>query len=458
QSKSQFLAKMSHELRTPLNDILGFSQVMNRDNTLSAEHRQHLKIINRSGEHLLSLINDVLEMSKIEAGHLSFNANPFNLHQLVEVIAEMLQLKASAKNLQLLLEYDPHIPSSVVTDEGKLRQTLTNLLENAIKFTNEGWVKLRVFTGSTPTQIFFEVSDTGLGIAPEEQHLLFDPFSQTESGRKSMQGKGLGLPICKQFVSLMGGNFTVKSEVNKGSIFCFDIQVEIADSLESPVAPVGKMVIGVEPGQPHYRLLIVEDVEENSLLLLKLLSPLGFDIRTVNNGQGAIAVWKEWQPHLIWMDLLMPIMDGYEATKRIRALPGGKETIIIALTANAFNDVHHGVLDVGCDDYLAKPFQEAHIFELMAKHLGIRYCYREDSSSQVGSRQSKFSLTPQDLMIMPETWRSQLHDGALAMDEDYLTSLIAEIPAEHQNLANNLTHLIENFRLDLILELTLPND
>ncbi|MEB3160404.1 MAG: ATP-binding protein [Synechocystis sp.] len=458
QSKSQFLAKMSHELRTPLNAILGFSQIMNRDDALSAEHRQHLKIINRSGEHLLALINDVLEMSKIEAGHLSFNTNTFNLHQMVEAIAEMLQLKASAKNLQLLLEYDPDIPPYVITDEGKLRQTLINLLENAIKFTHEGWVKLRVFNGHSPTQIFFEVSDTGPGIAPEERHLLFTPFSQTESGRKSMQGTGLGLPICKQFVNLMGGDFTVESDVNQGSVFRFDIQIDIANALESALSPPGRMVIGLEPGQPQYRVLIVEDVEENSRLLQKLLTPLGFDIRIANNGQKAIAVWKTWHPHLIWMDLLMPVMDGYEATKRIRALPGGNETIIIALTANAFNDVHHGALDAGCTDYLAKPFQEAHIFELMAKHLGIRYCYREDSSSSMASRQSKFRLTSQSLTVMPDPWRSQLHDAALAMDEDQLTDLIAEIPEKHQNLADNLTHLIENFRLDLILELTLPND
>jgi len=458
QAKSQFLAKMSHELRTPLNAILGFSQIMNRDEALSLEHRQNLKIINRSGEHLLSLINDVLEMSKIEAGRMNFNESSFNLYQMIEAIAEMLQLKASAKNLQLMLDCDPQLPQYVTTDEGKLRQVLINLLGNAIKFTNEGWVKLRVFPGQFPTQILFEVSDTGPGIAPEEQHLLFDPFTQTESGRKSMQGTGLGLPICKQFVNLLGGDFVVESGVNQGSIFRFDVQVKIADSIETPASPLGQSVIGVEPGQPHYRILIVEDGEDNRLLLLKLLSPLGFDVRTANHGQEAIAVWKVWQPHLIWMDLLMPVMDGYEATQRIRALPGGTETVIIALTANAFNDAQHAALEVGCNDYLPKPYQADRLFELMAKHLGIRYCYRAETQGIKLSSGSKFILTPQSLKVMPPQWRSAVEEAALGMEEDRLAELIAEIPADHQNLAQNLTHLVENFRLDLILDLTHGDD
>jgi light-regulated signal transduction histidine kinase (bacteriophytochrome)/DNA-binding response OmpR family regulator len=451
QAKSQFLAKMSHELRTPLNAILGFSQIMNRDEALSPEHHQHLRIINRSGEHLLALINDVLEMSKIEAGRLTFNVNSFDLHQMVEAVTEMLQLKASAKNLQLIFDYHPQLPQYISTDEGKLRQTLINLLDNAIKFTNEGWVKLRVFPGEMPTQVLFEVSDTGPGIAPEEHYLLFDPFTQTEAGRKSMQGTGLGLPICKQFVNLMGGEFTVESEVNQGSLFRFDIHITIADSPVSPPSGLGQEIIGVEPGHPHYRVLITEDGEENRLLLLKLLSPLGFDVRTANNGLEAISIWKEWHPHLILMDLLMPLLDGYEATKRIRALPTSQDTVIIALTANAFSDVHRAAIDAGCNDYLPKPFQKDRLLELMGKHLGICYCYREEKISPKTVSRS-YTLNSQSLAVMPASWRSQLHDAALAMDEDRLGDLIAKIPPEQRDLADNLTYLVENFRLDLILE------
>ncbi|MGA1621414.1 MAG: response regulator [Synechocystis sp.] len=296
------------------------------------------------------------------------------------------------------------------------------------------------------------MSDTGPGIAPDEHHLLFDPFSQTESGRKSMQGTGLGLPICKQFVNLMGGDFTVESQVNQGSVFRFDIQIKTANAVDSPLSPAGRTILGLGPGQPQYRVLIVEDVEENSLLLLKLLNPLGFEIRTAKNGQEAIAVWQSWRPHLIWMDILMPIMDGYEATKQIRALPGGAETIIIALTANAFDDVHRAALDAGCNDYLAKPFQDTRIFELMGKHLGICYCYREEKTSPKTVSRSNYTLNSQSLAGMPAPWRSQLHDAALAMDEDRLGDLIAKIPPEQRDLADNLTYLVENFRLDLILE------
>lgn len=204
--------------------------------------------------------------------------------------------------------------------------------------------------------------------------------------------------------------------------------------------------------------MIVEDVEENRLLLFKLLSPLGFEIRAVNNGKEAIETWKVWQPHLIWMDILMPIMDGYEATKQIRALPGGTDVVIIALTANAFSDAQHAALSVGCNDYLPKPYQEGQIFELMAKHLALRYCYGKEIPAKPNSKGSQFVLTPQTLTVMPKSWLKELQTAALGMEEERLAELIAEIPPDHHNLAQNLTYLVENFRLDLILDLTHGDD
>lgn len=454
QSKSQFLARMSHELRTPLNAILGFSQLMNRDEHLSLDQRQHLKIITRSGEYLLSLINDVLEMSKIEAGRMTFNENPFDLFQVVKTITEMLQLKASAKNLQLLVDLAPQIPRYLVTDEGKLRQVLINLLENAIKFTQIGWVKLRVYPGAVPEQVYFEVSDSGPGIDPQEFSLLFEPFAQTDSGRRSMQGTGLGLPISKQFIHLLGGELTLQSQLGQGSIFTFDIQARLADTIPTLPESFSSQVIGLEPGQPQYRLLVAEDVEENRLLLIKLFTPVGFQVRTANNGAEAIAVWKVWKPHLIWMDMLMPVMDGYEATRRIRALPGGQETRIIAITANAFSDTQTAALAAGCDDYISKPYQERVLFEKMGEVLNIRYCFRQEAPFQNPRAENQGVLSANSLNVMSSDWVRELRQAALMMDESALEDLIAQIPQEHCALARGLKNLAENFRLDLLVHLT----
>jgi len=458
QSKSQFLAKMSHELRTPLNAILGFSQIMDREGSLSSEQKQYLKIINRSGEHLLSLINDVLEMSKIEAGKMTFHENQFELYQVIESIAEMLHIKASAKNLQLILEFAADLPKVVITDENKLRQILINILENAIKFTQEGWVKFRVFAGSEPTQVVFEISDTGPGIAENELPTIFEAFIQTESGRQSMQGSGLGLPISKQFINLLGGNINVSSKLGKGSVFTFDIQVRLAEVILPQRTRPTQQVIGLQPGHHTYRILLVEDVEENRLLLLKLFSPIGFEVRTANNGEEAIIMWKKWRPHLIWMDMLMPVMDGYEATKRIKAMPGGDQTIIIAITANAFSDAQIATLEAGCDDYIAKPYREEILFEKMAQHLNIEYCYRYQSPSFSDYSSTQYVLTPDSLKVMPLTWINQLHQASLTMDEALIAELIQQIPATEENLIQNLNNLVDNFRLDLLLNLTANNE
>lgn len=454
RAKSQFLAKMSHELRTPLNAILGFSQMMNRDESLSEEQRQYLKIINRSGEHLLSLINDVLEMSKIEAGRMTFNENHFDLSQAIEAIAEMLQLKASAKNLQLILDCDANIPKYVITDEGKLRQVLINLLDNAIKFTQEGWVKLRVFPSTEPTQVFFEISDTGAGVPEEELPLLFEPFVQAEAGRQLMQGNGLGLSISKQFINLLGGELKVQSQVGQGSVFTFDVQLRLGDAIANQQILPTQQVIGLEPDQGPYRILIVEDVEENRSLLIQLLTPIGFEVRTVNNGREAVEAWEKWEPDLILMDMLMPVMDGYEATRRIKSRPGGEKVVIIALTANAFSDSKLATLKAGCADYLAKPYREQVLFEKISQHLGVRYYYREENNTFYDQKGDKIALTPESLQLMSQDWIKEVHQAALEMDEDRIVELIQKIPVGNEKLVYNLTNLVDHFRFDLLLNLT----
>jgi len=481
RAKSEFLASMSHELRTPLNAILGFTQVMGRDSSLSFEQHQQLSIINRSGEHLLELINDILEMSKIEAGRVILNPTSFDLYNLLDTLEEMLRLKAEAKHLQLLFERTPDIPQYVRTDEGKLRQVLINLLGNAIKFTQEGGVTLRVkpvdsssliVHSEQPTinnqpvtmnnepsnmNLRFEIEDTGPGIAPEEFDKLFAAFSQTETGRKSQQGTGLGLPISKQFIQLMGGDITVSSIVDRGSTFAFDIQVTPAQAVDIQTHQPERKILSLAPGQPEYRILVVEDRLENRILLVKLLTQMGFAVQEAENGQEALEQWEQWDPHLIWMDMRMPIMDGYEATQRIKAHLKGQATVIIALTASAFEEDRAAVLSAGCDDFMRKPFREQVLFDKIAQHLGVRYLYDESAAVpatlQPSGSQPEQSLSAQ-LAQMPAEWLTQLQQAAAECSDDLILQLVENISETNASLASALIDLANNFRFDTILELT----
>lgn len=524
QAKSEFLANMSHELRTPLNAILGFTQVMNRDLEITAEQREYLGIINRSGEHLLELINDVLDLSKIEAGLISFNERSFDLYRLLDELEEMLQIKAADKNLGLSFIISSAVPQYIKTDKQKLRCCLINLLGNAIKFTKSGHVKLRVkledgegrmengktgdkgdkevipnsqfpsslgrIQGESPdsqitkdkgqTIIIFEVEDTGAGIPSEEIDSLFDAFVQTSAGIQSAEGTGLGLTITKKFVELMGGDITVKSILGKGTVFRFDIQLTQADMSEVTTEP-SRRVIGLEIGQDTCRILVVDDTKENRILLVKLLEPVGFEVREAANGIEGISIWESWQPHLIFMDTRMPIMDGLEATKQIRAkelswrdvgareaggdisnsqFPNKKQqTTIIALTASTFEERRGEILAIGSDDFVRKPFTEEVIFAKIAEYLGVRYLYENllplttaPQRFNSVSRQDAFFLP--ELAAMPTTWVADLYHAANEVREDSLLDLIEQIPENKAYLADALRDLAHDFRLDIIVRLT----
>ena len=344
QAKSIFLANISHELRTPLHVILGFSQLMERDPTITSEHREPVKIINRSGEHLLALINDVLEMSKIEAGRITLNEESIDLYQLLQNVAQMMQIRAESKNLQFILEYEPHLPRFIIIDAGKLRQILINLIGNAIKFTEEGGVSLRIQAheqqATTTSQIKYdlvvEVEDSGIGIATSYQETIFKAFVQVGHYQLSSQGTGLGLPITRHYIRLMGGDIHVISQINEGSVFKFHLPITLADKSQIKTPINYQRVMKLAPGQMIPRILVVEDNQESRLLLKKFLLEAGFKVQEAINGEEAIQVFQQWHPDLIWMDMRMPVMDGYTATQRIKALPSGKKTIIIALTASAF--------------------------------------------------------------------------------------------------------------------------
>ncbi len=466
QAKSEFLSNMSHELRTPLNTILGFGQLMQNDHSLAQGHRDSLTIINRSGKHLLSLINDVLSMSKIEAGRVSLNENEFSLFHFLDELRSMLKLKAQEKGLDLLVERSLDLPSHIIADEGKLRQILINLLNNALKFTESGYVKLHVT--SLPSQsddapedvvrLCFSVRDSGLGIAPNELKDLFVAFVQTETGRRSHMGTGLGLSISRNFARLMKGDITVTSELGQGSDFACEIQ---AKRIKSVKYEPGKFdqIRGLAPGQPRYRMLIAEDDVYSRQLLVQLLESAGFEVEAVANGEDALARWKTWQPHMLWMDLRMPVMGGLEAVAAIKAeaaLENGYEApIMVAVTANAFELDRSRALAVGYDDFVAKPYAHRVIFEKIAMHLAVDYAYEkseaEDCTKEASGEQ--FALSPASLAVMPEPWRLALREAAQTLNDRLMEGLVEEIPAQHQNLKTALDGLLQDFRYDVLVDL-----
>ena len=456
KSKSSFLANMSHELRTPLNAILGFTQLMQRDKSASRSQLESLAVVSRSGEHLLSLINDVLDMSKIEAGHVVLNPHSFDLHRLLNTVEEMLQFKADAKNLELIFECDPHVPLHVRTDERKLRQVLINLLNNAIKFTAAGRVALRVIADDIdPQKIWFEVEDTGAGISAAEIGTLFDAFTQTETGRNSEEGTGLGLSISQKFVRLMGGDICVTSSLDRGTVFRFDIITEPAVASELQSSKPSQKVIGLQPNQPSYRILVVDDRWENRQIVCQLLAPIGFEVQEAANGKEAIAIWQEWQPHLIWMDMRMPVLNGYEATKHIKSHLKGQAVYIIALTASTLEEERMVVLSAGCDDFVRKPFRQEVIFEKVAEYLGVTYIYEQDASLAATNldRSSEFVLDSQALKSMSPEWLAQAEEAAAELDNEAIANLIQQISEQHGHLARALQDKVDNFDFEEIVEL-----
>ena len=478
-AKSQFVANMSHELRTPLNAILGFTQVMSRDSLLGHENLENLRIINRSGQHLLELINDVLDLSKIEAGIIALDERSFDLYLLLDTLEEMFQIKAETKKMQLRFSVEANVPQYIKTDEKKLRVCLINLLGNAMKFTRDGgriWLRASVesnqqqpaesasYPNSTsvePLLILFEVEDTGIGIATAEIDTLFDAFVQTQAGKKTADGTGLGLTITKKYVQIMGGDIWVKSVLGEGTSFKFNIRVFAAISSEITVATLQR-AIALEADQPVYRILAVDDNQDNRLLLVKMLQPIGFEVREAENGYQAVELWESWQPHLIWLDTRMPVMDGFEAVRQIRAKEKQTQwrTVIIALTASTFEERKGEIIAAGCDDFVQKPFQEQILFDKMACYLGVRYLYQKLPRLPVGAlRRYCVSEKPDSffrglLAQMPQSWVQELYDAANDVNEELAIQIVDRIWESHPTLAEALKDLLADYRLDKIMDLT----
>ena len=465
-AKSEFLASMSHELRTPLNAVLGFSQILYRDPSISPEQQQKLSIIKRSGEHLLTLINDVLTMSKIESGRTRLYKTTFDLQSMLSSLHEMLSLKATEKDLCLNFSTAFGIPQLIHTDEVKLRQVLINLLGNALKFTQSGSVELKVglfqpeiaLVSSKMAQLEFRVEDTGSGVAPEEMCELFEAFSQTTSGRTSQEGTGLGLPISRTFIQLMGGDIQVSSVLGQGSCFSFNILVDLPEPVSTNALSGSDIVIGLAPGQPSYRILAVEDQLENQQVIQGLLQPIDFDLEIVSSGSEAIIQCENRLPHLILMDLQMPGINGFQAAQII--LEKVKQSqqsppVLIALTANAFEEVRSEALKNGFSDFISKPFQAEKLLKVIAQHLNLQYCYRtpltlHGLNTASEPQLSLDTLTPELVQQLSSDWRKQVHFAAQRLDEPALLELVAQIKVESPLVARLLTGLIRDFDFEKI--------
>lgn len=442
QAKSVFLSTMSHELRTPLNAILGFSALMRSDPALTEGQRENLNIINRSGEHLLSLINDVLDMAKIEAGRVVLEVESFDLGALVLDITDMLGKRAEEKGLQLLLDQSSEFPRFIKSDKEKLRQVIVNLVSNAVKYTNHGGVTLRlgVQPGGEALRLIIEVEDSGIGISKADLAHIFEPFVQV--GKPATQkGTGLGLSIVREYVELMGGNIVVESMPDIGSLFRVNLPVQRAEEIDVMSSESTKgQVIGLEPGQPDYRILIVEDQLENQLLLQRLLKDAGFTVKVAQNGAEGIELFQSYHPHFIWMDSRMPVMDGLEATQRIRALSGGKEVKIAAVTASAFAEQREEMLAAGMDDFVRKPYRPAEIFDCMARQLNVHFVHEQAVHPEADS-----ALSTSSLAKLPETLRRELADGLILGNTEQLAKLILRIEQQDAELAKVLARHVAAF-------------
>jgi PAS domain S-box-containing protein len=479
RAKSQFLSNMSHELRTPLNSILGITQLMERDAGFPEQQRDTLKILRSSGTHLLELINDVLELSKIEAGKMTPDITSFDLHSFLGDLEEVTRLRAEQKGLELIFEITSDLPRYIETDVRKLRQILINLLSNAIKYTEKGRVALRIrlkerkervektlqAKASALGRLEFEIEDTGVGIASEDMQRIFEPFVQLNIERGAREGTGLGLTLSRMFVELLGGEITIRSEVGRGSTFAFDIVVKLAEGAAVHTQEMDRRVIGLMPGQPPYRLLVVDDSVENRFVLRRLLEKVGFGVVEAASGQEALDLYKSSRPHLIWMDLRMPAMGGNEAARRIREMESrrrdeeGKEiyTPIIALTAGVMMNgerpsSHHQIFD----GLVYKPFREIEIFDKLEKHLGVQFVYQSSIESQMGGdkMEGKAILTPADLSILSGDW---LNEFSRALRKGYsaeLLKLIDQIPLEHTDLAGTLMGLVRIHQFDKLIAVT----
>jgi signal transduction histidine kinase/DNA-binding NarL/FixJ family response regulator len=451
QAKSVFLANMSHELRTPLNAILGFSSLVRDAPDLAEEHRDDLDIVKRSGEHLLSLIDEVLDLAKIEAGRVVVENAPFDMNAVVRDTVEMVRARASEKSIGLFVSASSCVPAFARSDAAKVRQVLINLMGNAVKFTEHGSVILRMDAKAIDPGgilLILEVHDTGIGIAAEDQARIFAPFVRV--GKPDRQkGTGLGLSITRQFVQTMGGTITVHSTPGEGSLFRVELPMQRAEQSELAPSDHGRQVAGIAPGQPEYRVLIVEDKKESSLFLQRQLQGAGFQVRVAEDGAAGVEMFRTWEPHLIWMDLNLPAKGGMEAAREIRTLGGGQDVKIVALTASVFAHQRDEVLAAGMDDFLRKPYRREEIFEYMGRHLGVRYF--DNEVPRTPHAEPATALPREALAMLPQRLRKELSDAIVGLAPQPIAAAIDRVSEQDAQLGAVLAGRAQRFAYTEIL-------
>ncbi len=460
RQKSQFLSNMSHEIRTPMNAIMGFAQVLDRDRSLTPGQKHQIRIINRSSHHLLRLIDDILDISKIEAGRIELKPVVFGLEDFLDDVENMFRSRTEAQGLELTVERDAGLPGWVHGDENKLRQVLINLLGNAVKFTESGRIFLRARSEPAANhageskkrlRLVFEVEDSGPGIPESEQDRIFQAFEQVAS-KRVIEGTGLGLAISYKLVTLMGGTLTVDSVVGKGSCFRFGVLCEAAEAIKEAEAPELPEVVGLDPGSGPWRVLVVDDVPSNRDLLQALLLPLGFELREAENGADAIEIFEEWAPHAVLMDMRMPVMDGYEATRRIKATEKGRNTPVIAVTASVFMGREEEVMVSGVSAYLHKPFPPEKLYEILGEYLDLRYVYA-DKPSKAPKQPKAEALTPEALAALSRDLIEGMADAVDAGDTARLAELIERVEPLDSKAARGLKALAVRYDYTTLSEL-----
>jgi Signal transduction histidine kinase len=455
QAKSEFLANMSHELRTPLNGILGYAQILGRSKVIPEKERHGVNIIHQCGSHLLTLINDVLDLSKIEARKLELTPKAIHLPSFLQGVVEICRVRSDQKGIDFIYQSDPNLPTGIKTDEKRLRQVLLNLLGNAIKFTNQGSITLKVeaieSNATMPLpRLKFQVIDTGVGIASDQVNKLFQAFEQVGDRKRQSEGTGLGLAISQRIVQLMGGEIQVESQLGVGSTFYFEVALPIAtDWAQKSSVKDGRTIIGYEGASRH--ILIVDDRWENRSVLVNLLEPIGFTFTEAENGQAGLEKAREKLPDLIVTDLAMPIMDGFELLKQLRNSQELKRLKVLVSSASVAQIDQQMSIEAGGDDFLTKPVDAEELLMLVAKHLQLTWKY---DATELSTSDNKLSATE---LIPPSAADLQI---LLELAQDGLLRELAETAAEigqkderYQPFIQEVIQLAKQFQTENIEQL-----
>ena len=439
KAKSIFLARMSHELRTPLNAILGFTTILKKSMNATTQEKDNLNIIKKSGEHLLNIINEILELSKIEAGKIELLAKTFDFYELIKEIEDVFAFRCEGKNLKFTINLSNNLPKMIHADEQRLRQILINLLGNSLKFTKEGEIILNIY--ELNNKLFFEVKDSGIGIDKKNQEKIFKPFEQIKLDNYTQQGTGLGLSITKELITLMGGTIYLKSKLGSGSEFFFSINYEKAQNENLLVSSKNINIIGMKNQNFGKTILVVDDIKENRDLIVQLLTFYGFKTIEASSGIEALEIFenqKEEKIDLIFMDILMEDLDGLETMKIIREKENQIKTLIIALSANVFEEDKKEALESGANDFLPKPVEEKDILMILEKYLSVELEYEEKLEKEEND-------IFKELKNLPKEFFAKLNEQVLLMDNERILILIKEYQLSN-DLQNHIENLIQEFK------------